>query len=525
VPTYEITAPDGRKFRVTGPGSKEEALAQVQAQYQSAQPADEPAPPEQPAAPRSSLLANAYGLLPETILSMGSSMVAAPAAGLAGIAQGAKNLVSPGMPAADRVRQVQEGLTYQPRTDAARAVIEGAGVPLQKFAEATDRYGQLFADAGSYAADKTGVEGFRTLGNLYGTAANTAAQAAPALLTRGRSGGMAGNVNPRPGSPRPSVAAGERSATGAVDSPQAGRPSGLARVPEPAPTTEALKAASNAAYKRARETGAVIRPESFGRTRMRLQAVLKEEGLDPTLHPSTTAALKRVAETKGPVSLDQLETLRKIAKDAQKSTAPADQRLAARLVEELDDYADSLDPRHLSAGSTEAVAAFKEARGLWSRARKSETIDDMIDRAQTRAGAHYTQAGMEHALRQEFKSLALDKRRLRMFSKEEQAAIKNIARGGPIENTLRNIGKFDPTSGGMAAAISTGMTGGAAIAGAGPLAAVIPVLGFASKRAATKITRGKVERLHEMVRRGPQPKPTRASSPASVSSAPQTQRQ
>jgi hypothetical protein len=476
---------------------------------------DEPQGAEAPQEPRSSMLANAYGLLPETILSTGSSMIAAPVAGFAGIAQGAKNLVSPGMPAADRVRQVQEAMTYQPRTDAARAVMEGVNVPLEKFTQFADRAGDPIASPtrpdlpvmirrgpgqqaitrGEYADEGS---------PLMATAVNTAIQAAPSLLLRGRSGGMARNVDPRAGAPRPAVAAGERPAAPVQPSAQAGRQPGLAGVPEPAPTTEALKAASNAAYKRARDTGAVIKPGSFGAARLRIQAMLREEGLDPTLHPSTSAAVNRLAQTKGPVPLDQLETLRKIAKDAQKSMSPADQRLAGKLVESLDDYADSLDPRHLSTGSTEAVAAFKEARGLWSRARKSETIDDMIDRAQTRAGAHYTQAGMEHALRQEFKSLALDKKKLRTFTKEEQAAIKNIARGGPLENTLRNLGKFDPTTGGMAAAISAGMAGGAAIAGAGPFAAAIPAVGFASKRAATRITRKKVERLHEMVRRGPQ---------------------
>lgn len=35
MPTYRITAPDGRKFRVTGEGTKEEALAHIQAQVQS----------------------------------------------------------------------------------------------------------------------------------------------------------------------------------------------------------------------------------------------------------------------------------------------------------------------------------------------------------------------------------------------------------------------------------------------------------------------------------------------------------
>jgi hypothetical protein len=35
MPTYRITAPDGRKFRITGEGSEQEALAQFQAQYYS----------------------------------------------------------------------------------------------------------------------------------------------------------------------------------------------------------------------------------------------------------------------------------------------------------------------------------------------------------------------------------------------------------------------------------------------------------------------------------------------------------
>src|SRR5712664_914130 len=43
----------------------------------------------------------------DAALSLGSGAVAAPVAGLAGIAQGVKNLVSPGMSAADRVNQVQ----------------------------------------------------------------------------------------------------------------------------------------------------------------------------------------------------------------------------------------------------------------------------------------------------------------------------------------------------------------------------------------------------------------------------------
>lgn len=42
MPTYLITAPDGKKFRVTGNGTKEEALAQIQSRY--SQPKQEAAP-------------------------------------------------------------------------------------------------------------------------------------------------------------------------------------------------------------------------------------------------------------------------------------------------------------------------------------------------------------------------------------------------------------------------------------------------------------------------------------------------
>jgi hypothetical protein len=72
-----------------------------------------------------------------------------------------------------------------------------------------------------------------------------------------------------------------------------------------------------------------------------------------------------------------------------------------------------------------------------------------------------------------------------------RAAVTKVAKGGVLENTLRNLGKLSPENGGL-----TGiLTGGAGIAGAmagHPAAlAAIPV-GFAAKRAATAMTKGNV---------------------------------
>jgi hypothetical protein len=104
----------------------------------------------------------------DTALNLGSQVVAVPAAGLAGIAQGAKNLVSPGMSAADRVAQVSNAMTYQPRSDVGKEAQANISAPVQWLGDKADQAGQV-------AANVTGSP-------LVGTAVNTAIQAAPALI-------------------------------------------------------------------------------------------------------------------------------------------------------------------------------------------------------------------------------------------------------------------------------------------------------------------------------------------------------
>lgn len=96
--------------------------------------------------------------------------VAAPVAGIAGLAQGAKNLVSPGMSAGERVNQVQGALTFQPRTEAGQTLVEVASFPFQKLAQGADYVGGAVAEASGSPALGAGV--------------NTAIQAAPMVLSK-----------------------------------------------------------------------------------------------------------------------------------------------------------------------------------------------------------------------------------------------------------------------------------------------------------------------------------------------------
>jgi len=108
-----------------------------------------------------------------------TSAVAAPVAGLAGIAQGAKNLISgdpTNMSAADRVHQVQEGLTYQPRTELGQQTVDAATAPFRALADVGDKAGQGVSNI----ATKLGASPEVAAG--AGAVTTTALQAAPSAL-------------------------------------------------------------------------------------------------------------------------------------------------------------------------------------------------------------------------------------------------------------------------------------------------------------------------------------------------------
>lgn len=402
-------------------------------------------------------------MIPEVALQTGTGMLGSVAGGIAGAGQGLWNLLTPeslnGMPAADRVRQVQQAMTYQPRTAGGQALSKVASLPGEAWGAGTNYVGEK-------ATDITGSP-------LVGTVLKTAGDLAPALIAARLSGA-------------------QKTTPGTEKLPKGYDPNAKFAVP----TTAQLTKASRDAYATAKDSGVMASADDFGKALTSVRDMVKAEGIDPTLHPKTTAVMKRLEEAGGkPITLQEAETLRKIASDAEDDLNPVtrqptpDARLAGKVVDELDDKID-------------ALSANDQARALWGRSRRSQMIDQMVHRAEIKAGAHYTQAGMEHALRQEFKQLAMNPRRMRGLTADQRAAIEKVAKGGAVENTLRTLGKFDPTTGGVAAAASIGT--GAGLAGlTGGASMGLPLLGIVGRRAATKMTESNVNAAREaLVGRG-----------------------
>lgn len=301
-------------------------------------------------------------------------------------------------------------------------------------------------------------------------------------------------------------------AIGAVANPAATRMAEALTIrTPPAPTRDELAAEAGRQYTAATNAGVVVSPQSYGQFVASISPqALRAEGYSPALHPRVAGVLNELQQVAGqPQTLDEMEILRRIARGAARSTDPDEARIGGMIIDRLDDFVGGLGPNDILAGNAPAgSAALQAARQMWTRVRRSDTVDLAIERA-TNSAPQYSQSGMENALRVQFRQIANNPRRMAQFSDEEQAAIQQVVRGGHVQNALRLLGKMTPTG-------PVSMIGGAGMGGllggamAGPVGASVGAstaagIGTASKFAATRMGLNNIRALDELVRRGGPP--------------------
>ena len=279
-------------------------------------------------------------------------------------------------------------------------------------------------------------------------------------------------------------------------------------------TAEQLRIRADIAYRNAEKAGVVVSPESLKAKVPQFEKLLKEEGFVPGLHKELDTVLGELQrEVNTPKTLRELDQLRRTLKAPAKFfDNPDQQRITGRLVDEFDDYVNNLSAKDLAVEGGKVKTATKEltkARNFYAKSRKADEIDELFRRAEIRAGANFTQSGLENSLRQELKSLSLNKKRFSMFSSTEQNAIEAAAKGGNLQNVLRNIGKYAATSpiptgvgGGLGAGIGAMLGGvpGAVIGGA-----LVPTIGGAARAGATRMGLNRLEEIQKMVSLGRMP--------------------
>lgn len=436
MPQFRITAPDGSTYNVTGPdgATEQDALAQVQAQHQQAQQPQ--AVPNQ--APQVSPAQNA---LPKT----------------------------------DYVEQpYYQTQKLPPEAHAWQGMMKSPA----------EKEGYRQAGNAVIALPYAAIPGGKVVQGLAGAA--TGALTDEESPARGALVGGATGLGVS--ALAPAVYKAGKAVAGKLGGPAA----------PAAPTSEELRSGAKAAYQKAQDAGVIISKPSWTNAVADIKQTLIDEGLHPALHPKMTAVLGDLEQANDNLTLDGADRLRRIVTSAGKSIEPDERRLAQITKGKLDDYLTSLSEKDVLGGDPQAAtASLRDARDMWSRMSKGDFVDGLVERAGTRAG-QFTGSGFENALRTEFRGVAMDAKKMRRFSPDEQDAIKKVAEGGPLGNAMRWLGKFAPRG-----VVSTAASQAIGNTMAGPLGGyALPALGEMGRMGATAATSRNAALASELMRSG-----------------------
>lgn len=269
----------------------------------------------------------------------------------------------------------------------------------------------------------------------------------------------------------------------------------------PRQTVADLEAAGNAAYKRSEDAGVIIKPEGMQALKQSVIDDFTAHGFAPANEPGAAAAYEALAKAAdGNVTLKGLDTIRKTASNGYRPGLRSNNTLVGKVVKRIDELIAKADPEHMAGLDTrEGADAMKEAREIWHRARKLETVDKLVERGELNAATSGSGGNVENATRQQIKRLLMDEGKARGFSDEELALAKKAVVGSETQNVLRLAGKQAPSALNVLGHMVSGFaTGGATL----PLSAATMTGGAVSKKISEALLANNLGKFTDRVARG-----------------------
>ena len=262
-----------------------------------------------------------------------------------------------------------------------------------------------------------------------------------------------------------------------------------------APTSDVLRAEGQAAYKAIDDAGVQINPADFKSKADDIVAALRKGGLDEgggalNLTPKSARVadiLTDAGQTNSPIPFSTLDQMRRkagvAAADVQGFTGrpTLDSKLGTEAIGGLDDFVQNLAPGQAS-GDVEALKTLiPKARDLWSRMSRSQIVEDAID-----AGKENYLSGASSGIRNQFKRILGNPKLSRGFSEAEIAAMRRVVNGSVPEQILNLLG------GGLGQL--TAITGGAATGPMGFFAGTAAAAGLRKAAEAATTRRAEIAR-------------------------------
>ena len=389
-----------------------------------------------------------------------SSAIAEPAAGIAGLVASAFGGVESGVNA---IETVKNALTFEPRSKEGKEQLKSAGEFVAPIGEAI---GATESFLGESVLDATGSPALAAIAHSLPTAVMEAFGVKGLRGARLKDTKLSGDVGKA--------------------------------IQQASPEFDRVKQLKNDAYSELDSLGVRINANTYDTFADRLAARLKKEAIDPIITPKSSQALNRILDDKGsPKTLTEMDTLRKIAKGAANDIDKTESRLGSIIISEIDNGLDSL--------SSSVGGKFKDARGLAQRAFKSQDMQDLIETASLQA------SGFENGLRIGARHLLKNKKRIKGYTADERAALKDLVEGDFASNTAKKLSRLGFGKGaatnhlGASSSIGAGGILGSVFGGpVGTALGVItpPIIGRIAANTVERLTLGKVKFADDLTRAG-----------------------
>lgn len=260
------------------------------------------------------------------------------------------------------------------------------------------------------------------------------------------------------------------------------------------PDSEQLRAQKIAAYNAVDEAGVRYMPPETDALVSAMQGRVKGKNISPKRHPNAYSMMEDLEDLRGHApTLTELDQLRQtIRRDV--AGDPAEEFFAREMIDEIDNFIES-------AGRGSEVMTM--ARELNKRFRKSELIEEAVNKAERRAASTGSGGNVDNAIRQNIRAI-LDKPKKggkslaekSGFTKQEIELLEKVVRGGSVQNLMRLVGKLSPQGNGLMMALGIG---GVAY---NPLLAPLVVGGALAKRSADAATPRNVAAALDVIRTG-----------------------
>ena len=269
----------------------------------------------------------------------------------------------------------------------------------------------------------------------------------------------------------------------------------IAGIAKTAPSAEDLAQTSKNLFKTAKDAGVQINSKDFAVNMKQIGKDLENIGYDAELHPDIAIVLNRLTDPNIPKDFNKIKALRTMIGDLQGGDTKLKRSVATQLKSDFDSYLSTIPESSVTSGSKEGLKAWKEARDSYAKLSKSEIFTDMLEIAELEK-TQFSASGAENSLSKQLRQLAKNDKKMRLFTKEEQAAIKQAAKGSTTQNVLRLFGKFAPTS-----SVNT-ILPLLATAVSGPIGLGLTAGAMGARYGATKMRKSDVENLSALMRAG-----------------------